>query len=261
MGKVSLFIGAGRALFMPFGFLALFVIGAHVGGDRLDDGLFEIFNHLDVTMDHALAWAIAGLGGFFGASDSTIDLLTYRAIDCVDIEAKIAAGRSSALMLELALDVAVAAPILFSRSEQTRLSEIAVLSRRALRDPTLLAIVLPVTIALACTAGVFALAREVQVATHSMVSGAGVAGRATAFSASVAGLSALVLSAWRLGVPSVLGAFAYSHRRAESDRILGVPGARRRMRGLSILILGIPIAALAVRATPIAGSLRALLWS
>jgi hypothetical protein len=255
--RLSLFVGGLRPMFIPFGLFALLAIGIHVGCNRLDNHLFVLLNVIDAAVDDVLCFIIQKVCALFSASQSTVDLLTYRAIDFIDLEIKSDAARYGALAYELVADVVLALPVFLYREERWTTDGIRERAKAYFEDPTLLKLAGPAAAVSAGIAGVFSISREIEVLAHSLIShvtvqhASGIAG--------MLGAAALAVVAWRLLAIAVLGAAEYAERRANNDRVMSVPLQQRRLRGLLTAFVALPIALLAVEATPILGSLRALM--
>jgi hypothetical protein len=277
--RLSLTVGKARGLFVPCGLFAILVIGIHVGCNRLDHQLFALFNIVDAALDDTLTFIIQKVCALFDASAATTDLLTFRAVDFIDMDTKTAAAQYGALLYELATDVLLAVPAFFygeqtaaeklirSRgsmwdSEVTTRFSLRTFKERIVRyfkDPTLLMIAGPLAAFCASIAGVFAVSREMEVAVHSMASKLPSLASASATIAGVLGTLVLFVVAWRMSLRVTIGAAVMAERRSRNDLTLSVPANKRRTRGLLTAFIALPIALLALEATPMLGTLRALI--
>lgn len=263
ISRVSYLLGHLRGLFLPFGLFALVAVGVHVGCDRLDDQAFVALSTLDAITDATLVSILRWAGELFGASGASIEAWTYRAVDLVDVDAKQWLARWIAVALELVTDVVLALPVFLHRNLPASARALGVLVKKSFADPTVLRVAAPIASACACLAGAFAISREAQVLTHSVASGLAVMSEhrdLATLAASIAGYLALCVVLWRLGAVVVLGALTYADGRATRDALDVVGQKKRRLRGWFTAFVALPIAITAVLATPITGTLRALLW-
>jgi hypothetical protein len=242
------FIERIRTALLLISLFALVVVGLHVGCDRLDDQLFAIFNGVDAFFDEIATHVIEHVGEWFDASDESVAAVTYRAVDFVDVSAKTSMARFVALIAELAAD-AVTARYVFSFRKEDLLK--TALDRRYFDDVAVLKIAGPLTVVCASLMGALSLSREIKVAVHGVLRSGVVA--------SFAAVVVLVLVALRLAFPASMGAIACADRRA-ADR----PGEdraarrRRRLRGLDVALVPLPVALIAFHSTSILRALSAL---
>ncbi|MCK6544845.1 hypothetical protein L6R52_03185 [Myxococcota bacterium] len=263
ISRVSYLLGHVRGLFLPFGLFALVAVGVHVGCDRLDDQAFVALSALDAIVDAALAATVRAIGDLFSASPASIEAWTYRAVDLVDVDAKQWLARWIAVGLELFTDLVLALPVFLHRELPASARALGALVKKSLADPTVLRVAAPIASACACVAGAFAVSREAQVLAHSAISGVAVMSEhrdLATLSASITGYLALCVVLWRLGAVVVLGALTYADKKAARDALDVVGSRKRRLRGWVTALVALPITITAVVATPIAGTLRALLW-
>lgn len=249
----------GRVL-LPLGLFSVIAVGLHVGCDKVDDHLFVVISWLDGILDAVATAAVRWTGEFFSQDAASIERWVFIAIELVDLELKIELSRIGALIVELAADFIVALPVFFHRSERVKPAELLLLVRQIFRDPTLLKLALPVAVLAAGTAGAFAVSRELQVLTHSRLISVHVEADQANFIASSVGFIALALVIWRILVPLGIGAIEFADRRAKNDRVAFVAEKKRRLRGLFTAFVAMPVALIALFATPVLGTLRALLW-
>lgn len=254
LSKLSRTIGLFRGVFLPFGLFAIVAIGIHAGSDRVDDYGFVAYNFVDARLDELFTWLIRVVYRAFDVGPATIASHTFYAIDLVDLEVKDAAARWTALFVELGADLVFAIPIFRHRDDEVRVVELVV---RTYRDFTLLRVVAPLGAMLASIAGVTIVAQTVQVATHGALAHVPHAARYAGAVAACAGLFALLLVTWRLGRSVITAAARWADRRAEADKTK-VPPRRRRLRGLSIAIVVLPVTFFAVFQSSLVATLRAL---
>jgi hypothetical protein len=259
--RFSGFLERVRTTFILIAFLALLVVGLHVGSDRLDDHLFIVINAIDSFFDTIMTWGIEKIGALFDASDDSITSLTYRACDLIDVEMKISIARFFALLVELAADVVIARFVFSFKKEDLSAEAVAPRIRRYFDESTILKIAGPITVALASLTGALALSREIRIAVHTIVRSIFTNTTIAGVLASLAAIATLALVAVRLMYPAILGALA------SADRSAGRPvhpsryaERRRRMRGLAVALVPLPLALLAIMGTPILRAMRAL-WS
>jgi hypothetical protein len=245
----------GRLL-LPLGLFSVLAVGLHIGSDKIDDHLFVFISFLDSLLDSAMIAVVRAFGDLFNYAPAKIDQWTFAAAELIDVEEKASLARMGALAVELLADLILALPVFFHRADQAKPKQLF----RDMRDPTVLKISLPLAAIAAGLAGTFAVSRELQVLTHSrlikLVESADLAN----FIASSVGFIALCLVVWRVLVPIALGAMEFAHRRANNDRVMSVSNNKRRMRGWITALVALPVAMLALLATPVLGTLRALLW-
>jgi hypothetical protein len=261
--KPSVFASAGAffgRVLLPLGLFSVLVVGLHVGSDRLDDHLFELFSFLDNLFDSASSFLLRTVLDALGVDPKTTALWIYRAIEWIDVDQKAELARVGALVVELTADFVLALPVFFHKYEGLKLLELREQARRIFLDPTLLKFALPVAIFAAGLGGAFSVSREIQVWTHSRIAHSGIDADVANFIASSTGFIALALVLWRVLFPLMLGAIEYADRRARNDLATAIPLRKRRLRGLSTAFLALPVALIAFFATPIAGTVRALLW-
>jgi hypothetical protein len=249
----------GRVL-LPLGLFAVLAVGLHVGSDKIDDHLFVIISWLDALFDGAAIVVIRAVGGIFTDSAQSIEVWTFKTIEWIDVDVKSELSRIGALVVELLADFVLALPVFFHRSAKVKFSELGTYFKKTFRDPTLLKLAAPVAVLAAGTAGTFAVSRELQVLTHSRLINLHVEPDIANFIASSIGFIALALVVWRVLIPLGIGAIEFADRRANNDTVLSVPPRTRRLRGLFTAFVAMPVALIALFATPVLGTLRALLW-
>lgn len=249
----------GRVL-LPLGLFSVLVVGLHVGSDRIDDHLFELFSLLDAGFDAAVIFLIREGGALVGLDARTISEWTYRAIELIDADEKTQMARTGALVVELAADFVLALPVFVHRREGTNILLLRDQARRIFRDPTLLKLSLPVAVLAAGLGGTISICREIQVLVHARIAHWSLAPEVLNFLPAAAGFTALALVSWRILFPLLVGAIDYADRRANDDRQAVVPVKKRRLRGLVTTFVALPVALVALFATPVLGTVRALLW-
>lgn len=254
--KLSKTIGLFRGIFLPFGLFAIVAVGIHAGSDCVDNYSFVLYNFLDARLDDLLTFVITRAYGLFDISVQTTATHTFKVVDFIDLDVKDWAARWTALLVELGADLIFAIPIFRHQSDGTPLREFA---RRTWQDFTILRAVAPLAAVFASISGVLVIAREVQVATHTMIVGAPYITRYATKGAAAVGIIALILVTWRLGAAVAGAAMNWADRRAKLDKERFVTERRRRSRGAITAAIILPITFLAVfQATPIIPTLRAL---
>lgn len=252
--------GRLRRALLGLGTFALIVVGLHAGADRFDDLAFAILSFIDRLADAAATAVIEPVGSLFGATEGSIERATYRAVEWVDLDGKLLAARYLALSLELAADLLLALPVLDPRLPRVTRSELARAAAGALKDPTVLRWAGPLAIGAAVLAGTALVSRELQVGVHELATHLELDPFVAAFLARLIGLSALLFSAIVLGLRAMERAVLRADRRATEDLRSGRPGLRRRLRGLPVLALALPLSIVALfEAGTVLNSLRGLL--
>lgn len=249
----------GRVI-LPLGLFSVLAVGLHVGSDRIDDHLFVVVSWLDSLFDAGATAVIRLIGSLFSGSEHAIDVWTVRAIEWIDVDTKTELARIGALAVELFADFILALPVFFHRAQTVSPRQFVEHVKKTFRDPTLLKLVAPVSVLAAGTAGAFAVSRELQVLTHARLVAFNVESDVANFTASSMGFIALALVMWRVLLPLIVGAIEFADRRASNDTVLAVKPRARRFRGLFTAFVALPVAMIALFATPVLGTLRALLW-
>jgi hypothetical protein len=253
---------SGRGRWAALGLFALVAIGLHAGADRLDDRVFVLLNLLDGALDALFTAVIRGVGGRLGLEPGRVERGVVAAIEWIDLDAKVKEARRVAILVELASTLALGLPLLFLRGGSPPLGGDRAALRRALRDPTLLRLGLPIAVGLATLAGSFTLGREVFVAVHDALLRLSLPDAIASGLARALGVLVLSGALWFLGARGVAGAVRLADARGERDLSRLVPTRRRRLRGLFVAGCALPVAALAVlEGTPIFETLGALLVS
>jgi hypothetical protein len=258
--RVSLFFGRIRGLYFPLALFSVLAIGLHVGSDRVDDHLFVLFNAIDAAIDSTMSAVIREVFTWFGASTQTIETVTFRAVDLIDLDTKATAARFGALVVELLSDVLLALPVFFYRSGDASIRTTIQRFVGSLKEPTVLKIAAPIAVSCASLAGVFAVSREIQVGVHALAAEVIDDASKTTIIAAVGGLVALFVVLIRIAAPAVLSTIGYAERIASNDRLMATSARRRRMRGIFVAVVALPIAILAIDATSIVGGVRALIF-
>ena len=241
------FATLGRAV-VPVGVFAVLVVGMHAGTDRVDDHAFAILNTIDIVVDSAVAVILETVLGWTTASAERIARITFSIQDFVDLDAKYSLSRIVALVFEIASDLALALPLILHR---TRTFSLQTYWIRLSSDLTVLRVVGPLAVFFAGTAGIFLVAREIQVGVHGwLVQYDALMKVADPAARTVAGLAALLV-AWRLGWVALRRSFTMAEARAQRDDRMMTPRSKRRFRGLFVAIVVLPISVLALfEATP-----------
>lgn len=249
VSRVSRFLGGGRWLFMPFGLVALVMMGVHAAADTVDDRFLWLIDHVDSMVDAVLAsWSpTRGLVDVVGAPQRTM------------------VSRVAALLWELTADALLLWPVLGYREEdKPRLDTLLTtrsiekqswraLFERLRAQPTLLRIALPLVTLFVVIAGAVAVAKMVQGAVYlgsiSLLGSAtaGIVARAFAW----VSLAAVLFS---LGWRSVLRTVQYADEIARA----GTMTRRRRLtEGLWTILICAPLAIAALLfATPLMSFFR-----
>jgi len=248
---ISVLAGIGRKL-APLALFALLAIGIHSGSDRVDDHTLLAYNWLDSQLDRAVAAALDQWGAWLDTPPERTNHRITRFASLIDWSTNEWAARWTALVVELAA-VLILLPVLLPRKP----APLPLIARGLVQDFTLLRWTAPLTVFAASLAGLLVVAKEAQLLTWSGVKLGTFSERA--FAASMVGSFALILVALRLVGPGLLRALGWGHRKAERDRDAGVPPLKRRLRGLGVTTLALPIAVLALwEGTPVLATLRAL---
>lgn len=270
------FAGSLRWLFMPLGLFATVAVGVHVGADAVDDWLLSAFDWIDGRCDRALAALLLATGDLFNVEASRVDGWVFRAASVVDLRERALLARWGAVALELGLDAGLALPALAYREREkasteledrarqvlaergfawTRCEDIRELLRAAIRDPTLLRLLLPPITALVAIAAASRIASEVQAVAFSSlaaISSTALAG-AVARVAAIAALGGVLVS---LGGRATLQALCWAHSRAEAAQREGRSSLSRRSAGLLRIAFGLPVACAALAAAPLLSFFR-----
>lgn len=223
--RLSRFLGGGRWLFMPFGLVAVVMMGVHAAADTMDDRFLWLFDRVDSALDALLSsWGP-----------------TRGWVDVVGAPQRTMVARALALVWELAADVLLLWPVLGYREvHKPRVDTLLTtrsLERRTWRSlfqrvwdqPTLLRVALPLVTALIVLAGAVAVARMVQGAAYlSLISwlGSATAGWVARALALVALAAVAVSLCWRAVLRTLQYADEVAQRRpmTRSRRLL--EGAR-----------------------------------
>jgi len=266
LGKLSNGAGALRWLFMPLGLFALVAVGLHTGAAAFGDWLLAAFDTLDGLTDRALASYLLWTGSLFGVDPARVDGWVFSAPSFVDLRERALMARWCAVGLELLADLTLAGPLLAYREkadEDPALTQrveairaarglgpkaperLLPVIREAFRDPTLLRLLLPLTMAAATLAGPCRVATEVQVVPFSATS-SWVDAEAAGVAARIAALTILAGIFWSLGGRAVGQALWWAHGKADSDQRSGQPRMARRLRGAVRLAIVSPVALAAV---------------
>lgn len=256
IAATSRFLGRIRGFYIPLGVFAVLAVGMHAGSNRADDHLVVVYNALDAWVDDLLT-AVLGWGlRRFGAEPSTVDRATFVVVDFIDLEVKDVLARGTALVAELWADVLLAVPLLLFRRRTVSIKA----SWAAFRaDPNLHWGVAPLAAMAAAVSGSFLIAREVQIAMYAQLTRLPIPSEYIEIGVGVFGALALGLVGLRLGLRAVASTLTWAESRARADRATDKTALRRRLRGIWLALVALPLAMLAlVEATPPSKMIAAL---
>jgi hypothetical protein len=236
-------VAAFRWVFMPLGLLALVAVGVHAAADSVDDRIRWVIEQLDAAMD--------GVFADFEFTRSWVD-----AIGSVE---RTHFARALALLWELAVDAAIAFPLLgyLEESDRAPLINPAQTWRAQLerlkKKPTPMRVVRPLVAAIFAVAGGYAVARMVEsslfLALRNGILPEGVSGPLSRFMA----LGALALVLGSLGWRAVLRALQHADKVCESR---AGKKAGPWTAGIVGSALALPLALAAVLDTPLLSFFR-----
>lgn len=203
--SISRGVSAFRWIFMPLGLLALVAVGVHAAADSVDDRLRWLIEQLDAAMD-----------GVFADFEAT-----RHWVDAIGSVERTHAARGLALLWELAVDVAIALPLLgyLEESERAPLINPTQTWRAQLerlnKKPTPMRIIRPVVAGVFVVAGAYAIARMVEstlfIALRNGIVPDGINGPA----ARIAALAAMILVLASLGWRAVLRSLQHADQHCE----------------------------------------------
>lgn len=206
--SVSRAVSAFRWIFMPLGLLALVAVGVHAAADSVDDRIRWLIDGLDAAMDSVFA--------DFDATRHWVD-----AIGSVE---RTHMARGLALLWELAVDFAVALPLLGYLEESERAPLInptktwRALFDRLNKKPTPMRIVRPVSTGVFAVAGAYAIARMVESALYLALRNGIVPDGINGPAARIAALGAMVMVLAALGWRAVLRSLQHADELCEKQK-------------------------------------------
>lgn len=205
LASVSRGVSAFRWIFMPLGLLALVAVGVHAAADSVDDRLRWLIEQLDAAMD-----------GVFADFEAT-----RHWVDAIGSVERTHLARGLALLWEVAVDIAVALPLLGYLEESERAPLInpqqtwRAQLERLNKKPTPMRIIRPVVSGVFVVAGAYAIARMVEsslfVALRHGIVPDGINGPA----ARIAALAAMIFVLASLGWRAVLRALQHADQHCE----------------------------------------------
>ncbi len=232
---------------LPLGVFALAVVGAHAAADRLDDHLFALLHTLDRIFDYGLAFLVRALAGLFSLSAGRTETLLESALEFIDLDTKLRWSVWLAIAFELLTDFLLLFALLGPGTREADHTERRAAGSALLRDPTLLRIASPLAVSLLAVAGVLVMSREVHVEALELLSGAGLGGLGARVLTGAAAALALVLGVLFLVPRAWSRPLVRAHRFVTEDHARGLSGARLRLRGVSSLVVLLPVALIAGR--------------
>ena len=232
---------------LPLGVFALAVVGAHAAADRLDDHLFALLHVLDRVSDFCLAFVIRGFAGLFGLSNGLRESLIESALEFIDFDAKQRWSVWLAIGFELLTDLLLLLAVLGPGTREADHTERREAGRALLKDPTLLRISSPLAVSILAATGMLVMAREVHVEALQLFSTAGLGGVGARMGTAVAASAALALATIFLVPRAWSRPLVRAHRFVTKDRERGRSGMRLRFRGVSSLLVLLPVALIAGR--------------
>lgn len=226
---------------------ALAVVGTHAAADRLDDHLFSLLHTLDRLLDFALATLLRGLGGLFSLASGRTEALVESALELVDLDTKLRWSVRLAIGLELVADFLLLFATLGPGTREADHTERRAAGRALYSDPTLLRVASPLAVSLLALAGLLVMGREVHTQALGLFSGWGLGGLGARALTGLLAALALLLGLLLLVPKAWSRPLVRAHRFAVEDRARGLDAKRLRTRGLSSLVVLLPVALVAAR--------------
>ncbi len=229
---------------LVLGLAALLLAGAHAAADRLDDLAFTVISGMDAVLDALSGALIEALGPVIGLAE--VDQLRWAqaAEGLIDLDQKIVLARGVALLLEALIALLLALPLLNPAIGLATVDRVRVALSAMIHDPTALLLAAPTATLLAALAGSFVVAHELEAAARAFIAERGLGGALQLRLPVALGMVGFLASS-RLGARASLRALVRARALSERDRERGKSVARRRARGLFLLVAALPAAAMA----------------
>jgi hypothetical protein len=241
--SLSRIVAAFRWIFMPLGLLALVAVGVHAAADSVDDRIRWVIEQLDAALD--------GVFADFEFSRSWVDVIG--SVERTHI------ARALALLWEIAVDLAVAFPLLGYLEESDRAPLInpkqtwSAQLERLKKKPTPMRIVRPLVAAVFSVAGAYAIARMVESSLFIALKGGIVPDGVNEPLSRFMSLGALGLVLGTLGWRAVLRALQHADQTCEKRT---AKKSAPWTAGLVGSALAVPLALAAVLDTPLLSFFR-----
>ncbi len=229
---------------LVIGLAALLLAGAHAAADRLDDLAFTVISGMDAVLDALSSGLIEAFGPLLRLSSVDQQRWAQAAEGLIDLDRKIALARGVALLLEALIALLLALPLLNPGIGLATVERVRVALSAMLHDPTALLLAAPTATLLAALAGGFVVAHELEAATRAFIAERGLSTEVQRQLPVALGLVGFLASS-RLGARASLRALVRARALSERDRERGKSVARRRARGLFLLVAALPAAAMA----------------
>jgi len=248
--------GLIRRALLAIGLFCLVMTGIHAGADRADDTLFEIVSALDELIDGLLASAIPAVLGVFGVSPETGESWAFRALEAIDLDAKLGIARVLALFLEALVGLALALPLVDPRAPRASRVALARAIRSLVLDPTLLLWAAPIAVGAASLAGTLVVIAEMETLARATVAPLELGPTAEALGARAVALAIGLVVITVLGVRGTGRALVRAEALSTADHMALRSRVRRRLRGLFTALIAVPLALFgAIAAVPAIGTL------
>ena len=229
---------------LVLGLAALLLAGAHAAADRLDDLAFTVISGMDAVLDALSGALIEAVGPLLGMTEADQLRWAQAAEGLIDLDQKISIARGFALLLEALIALLLALPLLNPAVGLATVDRVRVAFSAMLHDPTALLVAAPTATLLAALAGSFVVAHELEAAARALLAERGLGGPLQLRLPLALGMVGFLASS-RLGARASLRALVRARALSERDRERGKSAARRRARGLFLLVAALPAAAMA----------------
>lgn len=238
--------GLLRRAALAIGVFALVITGVHAGADRVDDLVFELVSAVDRAIDGVLAQVVAAALGWVDTPAEEVERAVLRALELVDLDEKLAASRVVALILELIVGLALAVPLVDPRAPRASRVALARALRNLARDPTVLLWAGPAATGAASLAGLAVVAAELETLARAAVTPIGLVPAVEALGGRIFAIAVAAIVLVVIAMRGVARALVRADALSAADVRALVPAARRRLRGLAVAFVALPVAALAV---------------